>query len=43
MYPNFDGLGGCLIILVVLAAIGLVALAFGAYWLLTHVSIGWIA
>jgi hypothetical protein len=39
----FEGLTGCLVVAVLLAAIGLVAVAAAAWWVLTHVTIGWAA
>ena len=42
MYGNLgEGLGGCLVVMTVLAVVGLIALAFGAWWLFSNISISW--
>lgn len=41
MIPNFDGLKGCFIVLAALAVVGLGAIAYGLWWLLSNISISW--
>lgn len=37
----FDGLGGCLAVVFVLAAVGIAAIAAFAWWVLQNTSISW--
>lgn len=37
----FDGLAGCFVVAVLLSVVGLAALAYGAWWLFSNISISW--
>ena len=41
MYPNFDGCGPALVALIVLAAVGLIAVCWGLWYVFTHLSFTW--
>jgi hypothetical protein len=41
MVPNFDGLEGCFKVLLVLAAVGVIAIAVAGWWVVQRIDIQW--